>query len=144
MRGPLLAGQQWGGQRPVPAGVSDGAFAPEAVIRHWNRRDTNRGRRKIARRLGNRQSTSASTPSEPQRGADGVREKNVLRQAETGSDQRSPISESIDDGLPALATGQPILQRYAVCFNSERVARRPPRPASAESRTRAEVGRAPG
>jgi hypothetical protein len=34
-----------------------------------------------------------------------LREKNVLRQAETGSDQRSPISESIDDGLPALAPG---------------------------------------
>jgi len=73
-----------------------------------------------------------------------LREKNVLRQAETGSDQRSPISESIDDGLPALAPGQPILQRYAVCFNSERVPRRPPRPASAESRTRAEVGSGTG
>ena len=39
-----------------------GRDAPEAVIRHWNRRDTNGGRRKIARRLGNRQSTSRERP----------------------------------------------------------------------------------
>jgi hypothetical protein len=39
-----------------------------------------------------------------------LREKNVLRQAETGSEQRSPISESIDDGLPA-APGHPTALR---------------------------------
>jgi len=39
----------WEGTFSGPHGNDEDA--PEAVIRHWNRRDTNGGRRKIARRL---------------------------------------------------------------------------------------------